>query len=887
MAKDTSARRRRSTRAFRRLLDLYPGEFRDEYGREMSLVFADRYRDAPTGWQRVRVWIEAVAGVLREAPKEHVRMTLQDSRYAFRLARRSPGFTIAAVVTLALGIGANTAIFQLIDAVGLRTLPVANPHELAEVRIVGGNKGFGVTPGWYGQLTRPVWEEVRANQQAFSGMFAWSSVDRRAGDRAHLRRINAIAVSGDFFNVLGIQPWRGRFFGVQDETSCPTSRVVVSHGYWQRTMGGAEMGGNTRLLLNLEAHEVIGVTPPGFFGLAVGESFDVAVPMCRPGELRRELFDVSVMGRLRPGWTLERASAHLDALSAGIFEATSPPGYSTASIEKFKEFRMSAYSAASGVSRLRQQYETSLGLLLGITGLVLLIACANLANLMMARASARAREVAVRLALGASRPRLLRQFVVESALLAFVGAVAGMALAQVLSRVLVWAISGRDAIPALAIVTDWRTLLFTAFVAGATCLVFGVAPAVRATQVDLSAAMTAGGRSATAGRERLAPQRLLVVTQVAVSMVLLVGAFLFVGSFRNLITSDPGMRQKGVIVGYVFRPTGVLPERVNDFHRGLVAEMRTLPGIANVGTTSNVPLLGASWTHGVRVGAREGSSRFTWISPEYLDTMNIRVIEGRDFTLHDTRSTARVAIVNQAFVRQYIEGRAIGQTLRTSPEPNYPATVYEIVGVVPDTAYNDLRNESQPMAFAPDSQHPRPGFWPATMIQSTVEPAAAIATVTQWLARAHPDVVAEFDVFQWRVRDGLVRERLLAMLAGFFGGLAALLAMVGLYGMISYTVAERRREIGVRVALGAQRRQVVAMMMREAGALLAAGLVAGTVLALLATQTTSSLLFGLKPHDPLAIGGACLLLTFIGALASFIPARAASRLDPLTALRQD
>jgi ABC-type antimicrobial peptide transport system permease subunit len=209
------------------------------------------------------------------------------------------------------------------------------------------------------------------------------------------------------------------------------------------------------------------------------------------------------------------------------------------------------------------------------------------------------------------------------------------------------------------------------------------------------------------------------------------------------------------------------------------------------------------------------------------------------------------------------------------------------VGVVPDTAYNDLRNESQPMAFAPDSQHPRPGFWPATMIQSTVEPAAAIATVTQWLARAHPDVVAEFDVFQWRVRDGLVRERLLAMLAGFFGGLAALLAMVGLYGMISYTVAERRREIGVRVALGAQRRQVVAMMMREAGALLAAGLVAGTVLALLATQTTSSLLFGLKPHDPLAIGGACLLLTFIGALASFIPARAASRLDPLTALRQD
>lgn len=888
MAKDTSERRCWSARAFRRLIRLYPGEFRDEYGREVALVFADRYRDASNSWQRARVWLEAVFGLLMEAPKEHGRMTLRDLRYALRLMRRSPGFTSAAVVTLALGIGANTAIFQLIDAVRLRTLPIAIPDELAEVRIVGGNKGFGVNQGFYSQLTRPVWEELRANQKAFSGMFAWAPIDRRAGDRTDLRRVNAIAVSGEFFNVLGVHAWRGRLISAQDETACPTSRVVVSHGYWQRAMGGAELGQNTRLVLNLEPHEVIGVTPPGFFGLAVGESFDVALPMCRPKQLRREVFDISVMGRLRPGWTLDRASAHLHALSAGIFEATTPTGYSRASIELFKGFRLGAYSAASGVSRLRDQYDTSLRLLLGITGLVLLIACANLANLMMARASARAREVAVRLALGASRTKLLRQFVVESALLAFVGAIAGIGLAQVLSRVLVWAISGRDAVAALAIVTDWRTLMFTALVAAVTCIVFGVAPAVRAMQVDLTSAMTAGGRSATAGRERFTPQRVMVVAQVAVSLVLLVGAFLFVGSFRNLITSDPGMRQKGVLVGYVFQPIGVPRERINDFHRGLLTEIKTLPGIANVGTTSNVPLFGSSWTHGVRVGARDGSSRFTWISPGYLETMNIPVIEGRDFTMHDTRSTARVAIVNQAFVRQYVEaGGAIGQTLRTSPEPNYPATVYEIVGVVPDTAYNDLRNEPQPIAFAPDSQHPSPGGWPATMIQASVEPAVAIATVKQWLARTHPDVIAEFEVFEWRVRDGLVRERLLALLAGFFGALAALLAMVGLYAMIAFVVAERRREIGVRVALGAQRRQVVAMMMREAGTLLAMGLVLGTGLSLWLTRTTASLLFGLTPRDPVAIGGACILLTLVGAAASFIPARAASRLDPLVALRRE
>jgi predicted permease len=869
---------------------LYPGEFRDEYGREMAMVFADRYRDAPNAFERALVWLEAFSGVLTEAPKEHFFMILQDLRLAARILRRSPALTATAVLTLALGIGANTAVFQLINAVTMRSLPVSDPGELAEVRIAGGNKGFGITNGPYAQLTRPVWHELQSHQQAFSGVFAWAQNDRRVGEGSDLRRVRGITVSGEFFRVLGVQAFRGRLFERADEaSSCPSRQVVISHAYWQRELGGRELGGDARITVDLEPQEIIGVTPPGFFGLAVGESFDIAQPFCRPKNLRSEVFDIAVMGRLRPGWTLERASAHLDALSPGIFEATAPVGYSTNSVQQFKTFRLAAYPGSAGVSWLRTQYDVPLQLLLAMTGLVLLIACANLANLMLARATARQHEVAVRLALGASRATLLRQFFVESALLAALGAALGIGLAQILSRVLVRALSTADAVPTLAIATDWRVLLFTAGLAMATCLVFGIAPALRAARILPASAMKAGGRSMTAGRERFSTQRLMVITQIAVSLVLLVAALLFVRSFRNLITFDPGMRQAGISVGFFgFPRSGIAPDRINDFQRALLAEVKAVPGIVNAGTTTNVPLFGASWTHGVRVGAATGDSKFTWISPGYFETMNIPILQGRDFTLLDTRTTPRVAVVNQTFVRQYAQGaNPVGLTLRTAPEPGYPATVYEIVGVVPDTKYSDLRGQIPAMAFAPDSQYPTPGPWVVMMIHSSIDPAAAIAGIKHRLAENNPSVIAEFNVFQSRIRDGLLRERLLAMLAGFFGALAALLAVVGLYGMISFAVAQRRQEIGIRVALGARRRQVIGMMMREAGWLLAVGLVVGAGLSLLAGQSAATLLFELKPNDPLTLVAACVLLAGVAAAASFVPARSASRVDPLVALRHE
>jgi predicted permease len=813
----------------------------------------------------------------------------QDLRYGARLLRLSPGFAIVAIASLALGIGANTAIFQLLDAVRLRSLPVRNPQELAEVKIVGGNHGIGLNQQ-YGELTRPLWQEIREHQQAFSGIFAWSLNQRYVGQGSQMKSFKGLWVTGDFFGVLGVRPWRGRLLMPEDEGACPVSRAVVSYAYWQSELGAREIAsGSTaiKLVANNDLVEVVGVTPPEFFGMAVGESFDIALPFCREGELPRDVFEVSVMGRLKPGWTLPRASAEMDALSPGIFEATVPPGRSSESDETYKHFRLAVYSASGGVSALRDNYDRSLWLLLGITGLVLLIACANLANLMLARSSAREREMAVRLALGASRGRLLRQFLAEAVLLAAIGAALGVGLAQSLSRVLVWALSTEDAAVNLRIATDWRVLLFAAGATALTCVIFGVVPALRATNTEPVAAMKAGGRGMTAGRERFSLQRLMVVTQISVSLVLLVAALLFVRSFRNLMTFDPGMREGGITVAFLGFWQSHLPrERWVEFERQLLEEAQATPGVQSAATTTNVPLSGSSWAHGVRVGSTEGNSKFAWVSPDYFQTMGIPVTRGRGLGRNDTAASERVAVVNETFVRHLLGGaNPLGRTLLTSPEPSYPATVYEIVGIIPDTKYDDIRSETPPMVFAPAAQFPNQGPWVSMMIRTDGPQAAAIAAVKHRIAEKHPGVIMEFTDFQRQIRDRLVQERLMAMLSGFFGVLAAVLAMVGLYGVISYIVARRRNEIGIRLALGAKRGQVVGMVMHEAGKLLLVGVVVGTALSLIAGRSAGSLLFGLKPYDAFTLLAAGGLLALIAALASFLPARRAAKLDPMAALR--
>ncbi|MGH9550479.1 MAG: ABC transporter permease, partial [Terriglobales bacterium] len=555
---------------------------------------------------------------------------MQDLGYAFRQLRKSPAFALVAILSLALGSGANAAIFQLLNALRLRSLPVPQPKELAEVRIVGGSQGFGVINGPYAQMTRPIWRQIREHHEAFSGVFAWSTQENRVGRGSSSHSVRGLEVSGEFFPVLGIQPWRGRLLRPDDEGACTVSRAVVSYPYWQGQMGGRELSGNDTLLIDGHSAEVIGVTPPGFFGLAVGEGFDVAFPFCQAQELRPELFDISIMGRLRPGWTLERASAQMGASSAGIFAATEPTGYSAQSIERYKQFRLGVYPAGGGVSWLRTVYDSSLWLLLIITGLVLLIACANLANLMLARASAREREIAVRMALGASRARLLRHSLAESAVLACGGVALGVALGQALSRVLVWLLSTGNNPVSLATGMDWHVLLFSSSVAALTCIVFGTAPALRSIGADPGSAMKSGGRGVTGSHERFSLQRVMVVCQISVSLVLLVGAFLFVRSFRSLITLNPGMREHGITLATLgFADSQVPPERYEEFKRELLDEVRSVPGVLNAATTTNAPLLGGSWTHNIHVGSSEGPSKFTWVSPGYLATMGVPLKGGR------------------------------------------------------------------------------------------------------------------------------------------------------------------------------------------------------------------------------------------------------------------
>jgi predicted permease len=822
--------------------------------------------------------------------------TLQDLRFACRTLRRSPGFTAVAILSLALGIGANAAIFQLLNAVRLRSLPVANPQELAEVRVAGGNGGYGVQTGVNSELTYALWERIRQSQEAFSGIFAWGNANFIVGEGAEAQRVRGLWVSGDLFPTLGVRPARGHLFtAADDRRGCGSAAgAVISHEFWQSHFGGEDSAIGKTLFVLGQPLTVIGVTPPEFFGLEVGKGFDVALPTCtRAGALDRlDFFWLVVMGRLKPGWTLTQASAHLNTISPGIFEETAPPGYSSSNNELYRNFRLTALPAGQGVSRLRTSYGTSLWLLLGITGLVLLIACANLANLMLARANSREREIAVRVALGASRGRLIRQTLSESLLLAGSGAALGAGLAQLMSRSLISFLNTEGNILRLDLSSDWRVLAFTASVAVLTCIVFGTAPALRASQIEPVAAMRSGGRGLT-NRERFSFQRYFVIGQIAISLALLVGALLFVRSFRNLMTLDAGFRQNGILfVDNDFERLRLPRERIVSFQTNLLEQIRSLPQVESAATSTCKPLAGPGWSQGVRAhGAQEeqeGGSNFTYVSPGYFNTMEIPVLAGRDFNDFDTATSRKVALVNETFARQYFANRnPVGALVRSVAEPDYPETLYEVIGVVKDTKYSNLREAFPPITYVPAAQHPSPGPWANVVIRSSAPLTEVINGVRRKVGALSPDITVQFKVFETQIREGLIRERLMAWLAGFFGILAAALAMIGLYGVISYMVLRRRNEIGIRLALGASRADIVLLILREMAALLLVGLGIGTFVSLAAAQGADALLFGLAPHDaPTLLASACLLAAVAG-LASFMPALRASRVDPMVALRHD
>jgi putative ABC transport system permease protein len=839
-------------------------------------------------------------------PAASLRATLsrmeRDLRYAFRALRLNPGFASVAILSLALGIGANTAIFQLLDAVRLRTLPVKNPQELALVKVSNSQGRSGDFHGSFPMFTNAIWERVRDGQQVFSGMAAWSSTsfNLAAGGRSRLAR--GMYVNGDFFNTLGIQPVTGRVFSPADDHSgCGLPGTVISYAFWQKEFGGKPDAVGSKLTIDGHPVEVIGVTGPGFYGIEVGRGYDMAIPICSEAVIDGEFQVVNrvdgwwlaFLGRLKPGWTPAKATAQLESISPSVFQATLPPKYQSELAKQFLGWKLAAEPASSGLSSLRKNYEDPLWILLAIAGIVLLIACANLANLMLARANAREREIAVRLALGASRFRLMQQLMMESLLLSGIGALTGILLAQVLTRVLVSFLTTQFRSVTLDLGLDWRVLGFTAAAAILTCLLFGLMPAVKATATPPIVAMKTGSRGVTAGRERFSLRRVLVVAQVAMSMVLLVGAFLFVRSFQNLVNLDAGFRQSGLLTAELdFTPMNVPPGERNRFKEEMIERMRALPGVESAASASVLPMSGSGWNDTVHTDASGQEVRevayFDRVSPGFFKTMETPFIQGRDFSSQDIAGAPAVAIVNESFVRKFMkEKMPLGATFRVDEGAGVPESVYQVVGVVADSKYRDIREDFFPVAYVASQQDKKPDTNLPIVLRSSLTLDALTSSVERSVAEVNPAIGIQFSVMKTQVRDTLQRERLMASLSGFFGFLAAILATIGLYGVISYMVVRRRNEIGIRMALGADRRNVLALVMREAAALLAVGLVIGAGLSLLATRSASALLFGLKPHDPMTMAMAAISLAAVAAAASYLPAFRAARIHPTEALREE
>jgi putative ABC transport system permease protein len=826
---------------------------------------------------------------------------LRDLRHAFRLLRLSPGFTIVAILTLALGIGANTAIFQLIDSIRLRTVPVKNPQELGTVRIADRHWGSGQFSGQYSQLTFPMWEQIRKRQEGFSEMAVWTGQEFNLANGGEVHYAKGLRVSGEFFSVLGVQPILGRLINPEDDQpGCGTSAANISYAFWQRNYAGDPSAIGKRLTLDGNSFQILGVTQPGFNGISIGDTFDVAVPVCvepilspRNNRLTlRHAWWLASIGRLKPGWTIQRANAQINAVNSAILQETIPTTYDSEATKKYLAYKLGAFSASTGFSGLREDSETPLWLLLGISGLVLLIACANLANLMLARAGARERQITIRRALGATRWRMIRELLSESLLLALAGSICGLFLAFAISHLLVAFISTQQNQIFLDLGMDWRVLAFTTGLAVLTTVSFGLAPAIRATRAEPATLLQSGSRGSTGGRERFSLRRILVVSQVALSVVLLMGALLFVRSLRNLTTLNVGFLQTGILVTTVDFDRLHLPEeRYTEYKRDLVKRVQAMPGVESAADAMLVPFGGSTWNDEVLnegSDADAGSAWMNYLGPGYFHTIGTQLIGGRDFDDRDTATSVKVAIVNQAFVQKILKGAdPLGKRFRIHQPPGKPRPLYEIVGLTKDNKFQDMHEEFLPFMYFPATQQEKPSPDDQILIRSSLPLASLMASMKQTIGDVNPSIDLDFKIFKTRIHDSLLQDQLMATLSGFFGFLAALLAAIGLYGVISYMVVQRTKEIGIRMAIGAERVDVLRLILREAGLLTVTGLVIGAGLALGAAQAAKSLLYGLKPRDPITLLAAVVVLSAVAAFASFWPAYRASKLDPLIALRYE
>jgi len=808
-----------------------------------------------------------------------------DLRYAGRGLRQRPAFAAVAVLSLALGIGANTALFSIVDSLMRRSLPVREPERLVLLE---------------GEWTNPIWEQIRDRQhELFDGAVAWSGADFDLAAGGEEKPVNGLFVSGSFFEVLGVPARLGRTILPQDDRRHSGTEglvAVLSDGFWKRHYGGDPGVVGRTLHLNRAAFMIVGVAPPGFVGPEVGESFDVAVPIAAYPILQppldglddRNFWWLEVVGRRKPGQTLAGVTDALRAVQAPIRAATLPPRQTAEQLAGYLREPFQVIPAAAGTSVLRDRYRRPLFTILAVAFLVLLVACANVANLQLARGNERQHEFRLRLALGASRWRVARQLLTESILIAGLGAILGLAFALWGSRLLVRNFSSSGTL-ALDLPVDAGVLLFTGAVAVLTALLFGTLPACRAGRSDAEGAWREPARGAAGGS--VGASNALIVVQVAISLVLLVAAGLFLRTLAAITNRELGFRSEGVLVVKLYAwQSGIALDQFVPLADRIRASVVELPGVASAGLSDVTPISGSSWREEFEIpGTGRGREQaFVHIVTRgWLSVYGTPLLAGRDILDSDHAESRPVALINRAFARTFFGDKdPLGQTIRTTGIYLAPM---EVVGVVEDAVYRDLREDHAPTIYVPFAQ----GMKNVTAPQASLSiraaagpPSRLTSAVVAAIARIDPRVTLRCRTLSDQIDAALVRERLVAMLSGFFGALALMLAAIGLYGVTSHAVARRRGEIGVRMALGADAPRVVRMVLGRVLGFVLLGVLAGSAVSAWASRFVTSLLYGLEPGDPLTIAGAASLLFAITLLAAYLPARRAARIDPAKVLRE-
>jgi predicted permease len=844
------------------------------------------------------------------------RTAMGDFKYALRTLRRSPGYMAVAAMTLALGIGANTAIFSLLDQILLRRLPVKNPQQLVLLTMRGHHYGSN----WGGNaISHPMFRDFQAHNDVFSGMFCRFRDPVSLTFAGQSERVNAELVSGTYFSVLGVNTILGRAFTPEDDR-VPLGHplAMLTYDYWKRRFGGDPGIVGKNLIVNGHNVTVLGVVQPGFDGVELGYSTKVFIPIMMQDWIvvgnRKMLTDrrmrwVNAFGRLKPGVSITQAKASLEPFMHSMLEMeVKEAAFSHASAydrEQFLKSWMDVLPGSQGRSYTRRELSTPLWVLMATTGVVLLIACANLANLLLARATGRQKEIAVRLAIGASRGRIISQLLTETLSLAGLGGIAGLAIAFSADKALLRIYLPADSTDLnISTLPDFRILVFTLGVTVLTGIVFGLVPAFQTTRPDVGRVLK-DEAGAVVGGGHTGLRKTLVVAQVALSLLLLIGAGLFLRSLKNLSNLGPGFPVER-LVGFNIDPSlgGYIPERSKIYYQQLTNALSSVPGVESVGLASMRILENDEWDSSMTVEGYtpakpedRAEPYMNQISPGYFATLGVPIVAGRDFRMTDDHEikkgpedddwTPTTVMINEKFAKKFFPGRnPLGLHLGFGSDPGTRMDM-EIIGIVKDIKYTNLRDEVPEQAYVPYMGSHFLGSM-TVYIRTAVDPNLLMPAVRQKVRELDPNLpIYGLRTTETQINNSLVTERMIASLSTVFGFLATMLAVIGLYGVMSYTVAQRTREIGIRMALGAEQGKVVWMVMREVLRLIGIGVVAGIPAALALTRVVESQLFGLTGHDPRTLGISTVALTVVACAAGYIPALRASRLDPMKALRYE